>query len=148
MNVGSSDAMVSSYIFDDHEHELDVNEDINIQLDNLDAAEDENQLEERLIDELYDAVQVGSVDINFIMAAHASRAQGVSAEHLAKVWKISIDEARRTLDVTRQSSVHKSDPKLARNFGTNDRMLRYKHLEEYFFMNCILVSLRELFVKI
>ena len=140
MNVGSSDAMVSSYIFDDHEHELDVNEDINIQLDNVDAAEDENQLEERLIDELYDAVQVGSVDINFIMAAHASRAQGVSAEHLAKVWKISIDEARRTLDVTRQSSVHKPDPKLARNFGTNDRMLRYKHLEEYFFMDTLFAT--------
>ena len=137
MNIGSTNAIVSSYIFDDHEVD---SEEENLGIDNWDAAEDDMHNDKELLDELYEAVQVGSVDINNIMAAHASRAQGVSAEHLAKVWKISIEEARRTLDVTRQSLVHKPDPKLARNYGTNDRMLRYKHLDEYFFMDTLFAT--------
>ena len=75
-----------------------------------------------------------------IGAAHARRVQGVSAEHLSKVWRISMDEAQRTLDVTSQGQVHTNDPKIAKNYGTNDRMLRYKHIKEYFFMDTLIAT--------
>ena len=93
MNVGSTNAIESSYIFDEHE---DKSAEENIPINNWDAAEDDIYNDEELLDELYEAVKVGSVDINNIMAAHASRAQGVSAEHLAKVWKISIEAVSYT----------------------------------------------------
>ena len=54
MNVGSTDAIISSYIFDDDD-EVDSEED-NMSLDNWDAAEDDEQHNEGLLDELYDAV--------------------------------------------------------------------------------------------
>ena len=72
-----------------------------------------------------------------VMAAHAVRSQGVNSEHLAKVWRISNEEAERTLEVTRQGSVHTPDSKLAKNYGTNDRMIRYKHFNEYFYMDTL-----------
>ena len=31
--------------------------------------------------------------------------------------------------------MHGDDPQLAKNYGTNDRFLRYKHIAEYFFMD-------------
>jgi hypothetical protein len=37
--------------------------------------------------------------------------------------------------VVSQSSKRTDDPKLSRNYGTNDRMLRYKRISEYFFMD-------------
>ena len=59
----------------------------------------------------------------------------VDPEHLAKIWRITHDDAKRTLEVTTQLSQRKEDPKLSRNYGTNDRMLRYKRIHEYFFMD-------------
>ena len=32
------------------------------------------------------------------------------------------------------------NPKLSRNYGTNDRMLRYKHLNEYFYMDILFAT--------
>ena len=66
---------------------------------------------------------------NFLVrASHARRSQGVDAVHLSKVWKISLDVAEQTLGITTQTSIHTDDPKLSRNYGTNDRMLRYKRI--------------------
>jgi hypothetical protein len=39
------------------------------------------------------------------------------------------------LDVTSQNSKRVDNPTLSRNYGTNDRMLRYKRIDEYFFMD-------------
>ena len=71
------------------------------------------------------------------MAAHAERVQGVDPVHLSKVWRISLDEAKRTLEVTSQKRVHTKDPTLAINYGTNDLMLRYRHINEYFYMDTL-----------
>ncbi len=65
----------------------------------------------------------------------ASTSQGVSSKHLAKVWRISQKQAERTLEVTSQRLRRSEDPKLSRNYSTNDRMLRYKRVHEYFFMD-------------
>ena len=74
-------------------------------------------------------------DIDDYMAAALSSSEkgGVSPDHLAKVWRISYDEAKRTIDNTSQLSVRPKDPILAKNYGTNDRMLRYKRIKEWFY---------------
>ena len=61
--------------------------------------------------------------------------KGVDPEYLSKIWRISVDEAKRTIDATSQHVVRPQDPTLSRNFGTNDRMLRYKRIKEHFFMD-------------
>jgi hypothetical protein len=53
----------------------------------------------------------------------------VSAEHLAKVWCISHDDAASTLGVMTQSLCHNPDSSLSRNVGTNDLAVRYKRLK-------------------
>ena len=37
--------------------------------------------------------------------------------------------------MTTQTSVRTQDPTLSHNYGTNDRMLRYKRIQDYFFMD-------------
>ena len=49
--------------------------------------------------------------------------------------EINLETAERTLDVTSQHCQRKDDTKLSRNFSTNDRMLRYKRVKDYFFMD-------------
>ena len=75
------------------------------------------------------------MDEFFSHSTHASRPRGVTPEHLSKIWRISHEDAERTIETTIQMSVHTQDPTLSRNYGTNDRMLRYKHIKDYFFMD-------------
>jgi hypothetical protein len=70
-----------------------------------------------------------------VSAAHASKSKGIDAEHLSKVWRIDLKAAERTLDITSQNSKQTDNPTLLCNSGTNDRMLRYKRIHEYFFMD-------------
>ena len=39
-----------------------------------------------------------------------------------------------------QRAIRPTDPTLARNYGTNDRMLRYKRINEYFFMDTYMAT--------
>lgn len=95
---------------------------------------------DQLRDDVVEAINVGAIDIDEEMAAIASSSRGVSSDHLAKLWRISVEEAKDNLKVTTQNKVHSKDPKLAKNYGTNDRMLRYKHIKEYFFMDTFLAT--------
>ena len=92
-----------------------------------------------------DELLVGDIDANsptinddvdldaiFIAGVDASRPGSTDAQHLAKVWCISYEDAKRMLDVTLQHSVRKQDPMLSQNYGMNDRILQYKHIREYF----------------
>ena len=67
--------------------------------------------------------------------AQAGKTRGVDPKHLAKIWRISHEDAQRTIDVTTQTSTRTDDPTLSRNYSTNDRMLRYKWIKDYFFMD-------------
>ena len=75
------------------------------------------------------------VDEFFSHSTNASRPRGVTPEHLSKIWHISHEDAKRTIDTTTQMSVRTQDPTLLRNYGTNDRMLRYRHIQDYFYMD-------------
>ena len=75
------------------------------------------------------------VDESFSHSTHTSRPIGVTPEHLSKIWRISQEDAKRTIDTTTQTSVCTQDPTLSRNYGTNDCMLHYKRIRDYFFMD-------------
>jgi Reverse transcriptase (RNA-dependent DNA polymerase) len=70
----------------------------------------------------------------------AGRVRGVDPAHLSKVWRISHEDAKRTLDNTSQHSLRSDDTTLSRNYGTGDRMLRYKRIHTYFFMDTFFAS--------
>jgi hypothetical protein len=44
----------------------------------------------------------------------------VTSEYLSKVWRISFEDAKRTIDVISQLFVPPKDPILAKNYGTQD----------------------------
>ena len=81
-----------------------------------------------------DGVQA-RVDEFFSHSTNASRPQGVTPEHLSKIWCILQEDTRRTINTTTQTSVRMQDPTLSCNYGTNDHMLRYKRIQDYFFMD-------------
>ena len=66
-------------------------------------------------------------------ATHVDTPKGVTAEQLSKVWRISHEDAKKTLDVTSQLNKKDADASLSRRFGTNDRMLRYKRIDAFFY---------------
>ena len=89
-------------------------------------------------------IDSNELDIESFMAsaASANNPRGVKPEHLSKIWHISHEEAKATLDATSQRSIRTENPKLARNYGTNDRMLRYRRVNEYFFMDTFFATKR------
>ena len=92
---------------------------------------------EDLIARLSLAAEAGELDLDEIMvsATYAKPSKGVQAAHLSKIWKIDLKTAERTLERSTQLRRMSQDPKLARNYGTNDRMLRYRRINKYFFMD-------------
>jgi hypothetical protein len=89
------------------------------------------------LDDLFSVATRGEIDLDEVMlsATHAGKTKGVDATHLSKMWRIDLKTAECTLEVTSQSSKRVDNPTLSRNYGTNDRMLRYKRISEYFFMD-------------
>ena len=82
-------------------------------MDHDEHAPDEHA---RLLDKIYEKSTKGEINLDEILvsAAHARRTQGINAAHLSKVWRISLDQAERTLDITTQTSIRTDDPKLSR----------------------------------
>ena len=81
-----------------------------------------------MLDYLYANSTRGNIYLNDIMisATHAIRPTVIEASHLFKIWRIGLDSAKRTLEVTSQHIRRSNNPTLSRNFETNDRILRYK----------------------
>ena len=126
-SIGSMNTLVLQYI-SDSEPEDDEPHD-----DNSTCKDDDMSF-----DLSFDLDSEGAhekVEEFFSHATNASRPHGVTPEHLSKIWRISQEDARRTINTTTQTSVRTQDPTLSRNFGTNDRMLRYQCIQDYFFMD-------------
>ena len=85
--------------------------------------------------ELADDTNEALLDNLMASTAQDGKSRGVDPEHLSKIWRISHDDAKRTIDVTTQTSIQKDNPVLSRNYSTNDRMLRYKRIKDFFFMD-------------
>ena len=79
----------------------------------------------------------------FASATHAEKRKGVSPELLEKIWRIDNSTVKRTIRTTTQLNKQEANSKLSRNFGTNDRMLRYIRIKSYFFANTLFVTKKE-----
>jgi hypothetical protein len=74
--------------------------------------------------------------IDSAMASATARfASGVNPKHLSKIWRISHEDAERTIDNTTHLLQRTTNPELSRNYGTNDRKLRCKRIRDYFYMD-------------
>jgi hypothetical protein len=126
--IGSTNASSSEYLMDD-----DATQDTEATTDDEESVD----TAANLMDTIYDDAISGTLDLDDVMvsAAHASRPTGITAEQLSKTWRIDLDAAERTIGITSQHSRRADNPTLSRNYGTNDRMLRYKRIHEYFFMD-------------
>jgi hypothetical protein len=126
-SIGSTNASGSEFLVDNDSTTHDpTNSDTN--------EEDDKQA----LDDLFESIIKGNIDLDEVMlsAAHAGKSKGVDAAHLSKIWRIDLLKAsERTLKITSQKSKRTDDPTLSQNYGSNDRMLRYKHIDECFFMD-------------
>ena len=73
-------------------------------------------------------------------AMSAGRSQGVTPEHLSKIWRIPFDDAVKTLDATTQLLHHDPDSSLAKSAGTNDRAVRYRKINSTFFTDTMFAT--------
>ena len=80
----------------------------------------------------HDKLIMNDIDLDDIMvsAFHGGRHEVTKPSDLDKLWCIDADTASKTIDITSKKCVRKDNPNLSRNYGTTDRMLRYKHLKE------------------
>jgi hypothetical protein len=130
-SIGSTDVSEGEYLIDDDSATETSSDDNMIELDSDDEDEDQ------ALDELYDRATIGEIDLDTIMvsATHTGKSKGVDPAHLSKIWKIDLKTAERTLDVVSQYNKRTEDPKISRSYGTNNQMLRYRRIAEYFFMD-------------
>ena len=91
------------------------------------TSDDDISLED--VEQLFDLNEV------FASGVHASRQRGIDAEHLASIWRISYDDAKRTIEATSQHSKRAVNPDFTQKYGTNDHMLRYRRIRDYFYMD-------------
>ena len=72
--------------------------------------------------------------------AHAKPSRGIPEEHLRKAWRIDLESDQNTLIAITQRSVSIDNTKLTRDFGTGDRMLRYKRMYKFLFMDTLFAT--------
>ena len=131
MNIGATSIFDQTYLdddgdsqdTDDDDDETSMDDSLDSSEDNFDPMELDGHTNEALLDNL------------MASTAQAGKSRGVDRKHLSKIWRISHEDAKRTIDVATQTSVRKDYPILSRNYATNDRMLRYKRIKEFFFMD-------------
>ena len=70
----------------------------------------------------------------------AGHPRGMTAEMFSKIWLIDTKMAERKLQVTTQLNQNGENNSLARNLGTNDRMLIYRRIKSHFFTDAFFVT--------
>ena len=80
------------------------------------------------------------MDDFFASGVHGGSEVGIDAKHLSKVWRISYEDAKWTIDATTQHGTHLPNLAMNQNYTTNDRMLRYRRINQYFFMGTFFVT--------
>jgi hypothetical protein len=127
--IGSTTIMDGEYLVEEIETELQSKEGDTLESSSeTSSVSDNSEYWSRLEDE-------ESLNEIFACSTVENRTHGVDAEHLSKVWLIDMDTAKRTLEVTTSHRQHVPNPKLAKNYTTNYRMLRYKRIQDKFFMD-------------
>ena len=136
-NVGTFSASIgSTSVGSTSPYVLDVD---TVDSDDKCSTDDNESDDDATITEWYQNL-LGDMDIDLddfissVGATTASNPTGETGKHLSTVWHIDTKTAKKTLDVTTQLLRQSDDPTLSRNFSTGDRMLRYKRIDQYFFM--------------
>jgi hypothetical protein len=131
MSVGSTNACASQHLIEDE----------------TESSDDDNESQEPLTDDDDEAMRdylasmdspLGTdidLDDYMISASHTRMTRSVQAEHLSKVWQIDMETAEKTIEITSQNCNRTPSTNLSRNYATNDKMLRYKRIKEFFFMD-------------
>ena len=126
MNIGALSISGQPYL-DDDDVSHDSSDDNDTLQDNSDDDFDPIELDDDTTEVLLDTFMAST--------AQAGKTRGVDPKHLSKIWRISHEDAQRTIEDTTQMSTKTDDPTLSRNYSTNDRMLRYKRIKDFFFMD-------------
>ena len=125
MNIGATSILDQTYLDDDDSQ--DSSEDDDTSQDNSDDDLDPIELDDDTNEVLLD---------NFMAStAQVGKSRGVDPNHLFQIWRISHEDAQRTIDVTTHMSIQTDDPTLSRNYSTNDWRLRYQRIKDIFFMD-------------
>ena len=124
MNIGATSIFDQTYLDDDDSQ--DSSDDDDTSQDNSDDDFDPMELDDDTNEVLLDSFMAST--------AQAGKSRGVDPKHLSKIWRIIHEDAQRTIDVTTQMPI-RTDPTLSGNYSTNDRMLRYKRMKDFFFMD-------------
>jgi hypothetical protein len=74
------------------------------------------------------------------VSAIAGWSQGITPEHISKIWRIPFDDADKTLEATTQLIKQSPDSNLSRNADTNDRAVRYPRLNSTFFTDTMFAT--------
>ena len=61
-----------------------------------------------------------------VSATHASKPKSVNKEHIMNIWRISEDEACRTLEVTTQLNMQDADSNLSRDADQEENFLDFR----------------------
>ena len=75
-----------------------------------------------------------------ISGVTADQSVGVLPSFLKKIWSISDKEAGAVIKTNTQLNRKHNDGLLSRHFSTNDRMLRYKRIESFFYSDTMPVT--------
>ena len=92
--------------------------------DYLDNNDDELPMTSDIVQDTIDRLG-NEEDMNafFSSGVHGGPEVGVDARHLSKVWRISYEDAKRTIDATTQYGTHMPNPVMNQNYTTNDWVL-------------------------
>ena len=104
MNIGATSILDQTYLDDDDSQDTDDDNETSIN-DSMDSSEDDfdpMELDDNSNEALLDNLMASS--------AQAEKSRGVDPKHLSKIWRITYEDCKRTIDVTTQTSVQKDDP--------------------------------------
>ena len=126
MNIGATSILDQAYLDDDNDDDDDSQASNDTDENSMDDPEAESE-----------PMDLEEDDLDNLMAstAQVGKPRGVNPKHLSKIWRISHEDAKNIIDVTTQASIRKDNPVVSRNYSTNDRMLRYKRIKDFVFMD-------------
>ena len=75
-----------------------------------------------------------------VSALELEKTQGVAPEFLAKIWSVSDESAQDIVNSNTQFNRVPNEGSLSKRFSTNDRMLRYRRIQSYFFTDTMFVT--------
>lgn len=102
------------------------------------SAVELNDLDDLFVDNLQAKISEAA---GVFSSLSSGEPQGVTADKLAKIWRISEEDAQRTIETTTQLGRYSANTKLTRELTTSDRALRYKRfVDSIFFTDTMQVT--------